>query len=73
MSEALLCLQANAVHLAAQLPEVWSGSGRILYPASAKAGSDLQVRTRSALCRTRFAPAVVEVKLVCVPTPGRMG
>ena len=35
-------LQANAEHLAAELPMV--GEGHVLYPASAKAGCALQVR-----------------------------
>lgn len=34
--------QANAVHLAAQLPDVQGGCRRVLYPASVKAGTDLQ-------------------------------
>lgn len=36
--------KANAVHLSAELPEVVGGSKRVLYPASVKAGTDLQVR-----------------------------
>ena len=35
-------MQANAVHLAAELPLEGRGPHRVLYPASAKAGSDLQ-------------------------------
>ncbi len=35
------CRQANAEHLSAELP--WEGEGRVLYPASAKAGPGLQV------------------------------
>lgn len=36
-------LQANAVHLSAELPVLEGGSMRVLYPASVKAGTDLQV------------------------------
>ena len=35
--------KANAVHFSAELPEVQGGSKRVLYPASVKAGTDLQV------------------------------
>lgn len=35
--------KANAVHLSAELPEVPGGNKRVLYPASVKAGTDLQV------------------------------
>ena len=35
--------QANAVHLAAELPVLEGGSMQVLYPSSAKAGTDLQV------------------------------
>lgn len=38
----ILHAQANAEHLAAELP--LEDQGRVLYPASAKAGSGLQVR-----------------------------
>ncbi len=41
-------LQANAVHLAAQLPEVPGGCRGVLYPASVKAGTDLQASTGAA-------------------------
>ena len=37
------CLQANAVHLSAGLPHIAGGTQKVLYPSSAKAGSDLQV------------------------------
>ncbi len=35
--------KANAVHLSAELPEIEGGCKEVLYPASVKAGSDLQV------------------------------
>eukprot|EP00884_Botryococcus_braunii_P001953 jgi/Botrbrau1/11759/Bobra.0195s0084.1 len=37
---------ANAVHLASELPRVEGGNGRVLYPSSAKAGSDLEAGLR---------------------------
>lgn len=37
-------MQANAVHLAAELPVLEGGGMQVLYPASVKAGTDLQVR-----------------------------
>ncbi|KAK9804422.1 hypothetical protein WJX72_011920 [[Myrmecia] bisecta] len=33
---------ANAVHLSAEIPKIEGGNMRVLYPSSAKAGSDLQ-------------------------------
>jgi len=44
-SRACVRAQANAVHLAAELP-LWEGAPapRVLYSASSKAGSDLQAR-----------------------------
>ena len=36
-------VQANAVSLSAELPQIEGGSQKVLYPSSAKAGSDLQV------------------------------
>ena len=38
-----LQLQANAVSLASGLPHIDGGNNCVLYPSSAKAGSDLQV------------------------------
>lgn len=37
-------LQANAVHLSAELPVLEGGNMQVLYPSSVKAGTDLQVR-----------------------------
>lgn len=37
-------VQANAVSLSAELPQIEGGTQKVLYPSSAKAGSDLQVR-----------------------------
>ena len=36
-------MQANAVSLSAELPQIEGGTQKVLYPSSAKAGSDLQV------------------------------
>lgn len=36
-------VQANAVSLSAELPQIEGGTQKVLYPSSAKAGSDLQV------------------------------
>lgn len=43
LTKTVMLGQANAVHLASELPHVEGGNGRILYPSSAKAGSDLEV------------------------------
>lgn len=40
-------VQANAVSLSAELPQIEGGTQRVLYPSSAKAGSDLQVGSGS--------------------------
>lgn len=47
--------QANAVHLSAELPLLHDRAHRVLYPASAKAGSDLQVPPFSPPCRDNSA------------------
>ena len=39
-----MLVQANAVSLSAGLPHIEAGNQKVLYPSSAKAGSDLQVR-----------------------------
>ena len=36
-------MQANAVSLSAELPQIEGGTQKVLYPSSAKASSDLQV------------------------------
>lgn len=43
MTKNMMLGQANAVHLASELPHVEGGNARVLYPSSAKAGSDLEV------------------------------
>ena len=54
-----LQLQANAVSLASGLPHIDGGNNCVLYPSSAKAGSDLQVmlvqnRVHTLMCNCRL-------------------
>jgi hypothetical protein len=65
-------VQANAEHFGPELPFVEGGSGRVLYPASSKASSELQVRggrgvAELQVCAGRAAAA----RRVCACSSGR--
>lgn len=60
-----VCLQANAEHFGPELPFVEGGSKRVLYPASNKASTELQVGSGVSLVEKQG-----EVKSCCRQAPG---
>lgn len=65
-------MQANAEHLSAELP--LEGEGRVLYPASAKAGAGLQVPSLTLIHQEHISvPASLSFPFGFIAASGTLG